>query len=203
MNVTYHSVHGAIQESTHIYIQSGLSALQHKSQTLNILEIGFGTGLNALLSFLVSEKNQQEIYYTAVEPFPVTTEEKGQLNYCEKLNHRGLPAIFNRLHNAEWEKDVTISPLFTIHKTTLQAQQFNTGIFFNLVYFDAFAPASQPELWTKDIFEKMFSLMSTQSFLVTYCSKGSVRRTMQAAGFHVTKIPGPSGKREITRAIVL
>lgn len=202
LNVSYHSIHGAIQESIHVYINAGLYGLKHPQQsgTLRIFEVGFGTGLNALLTLIESEKNKSNIYYETIEPFPVSEKEIKTLNYCQQLNRPDLQTTFENLHSCEWEKEVLISEHFTfsINNTNL----FNTSTLqpFNLIYFDAFAPGAQPELWTKEVFDKMYAMLEPGGVLVTYCSKGDVRRAMIAAGFSVEKLPGPPHKREMIRA---
>ena len=169
--------------------------------------MGFGTGLNALLT-LMEANPQLQIHYTAIELFPLTAAESTELNYCDQLNRKDLLPAFEKLHQCEWEKDIVISPHFTIHKVNTSLLNIKTSKLFpgsasdpNLIYFDAFAPAAQPELWTKEIFEMLYSILRRDGVLVTYCSKGDVRRAMLAAGFVVEKIPGPPGKREIVRAV--
>lgn len=207
MNVTYHSIHGAIQESMHVFINVGLrSGRSRRPDRLNeptryVLEMGFGTGLNALLTLIEADKLKQPIHYTAIELFPLNVDEVSQLNYCDQLNQSSYQSLFEKLHQCEWEKDIVITSQFTLHKTNSDLINFSTNQLFNLVYFDAFAPAAQPELWSKDIFEKLFGLMNEKGILVTYCSKGDVRRAMRSAGFIVEKIPGPPGKREMLRAV--
>ncbi|MFN8288840.1 MAG: tRNA (5-methylaminomethyl-2-thiouridine)(34)-methyltransferase MnmD [Chitinophagaceae bacterium] len=203
LNVTYHSVHGAIAESQHVFIQAGLLDAQILEYTgvHSILEIGFGTGLNALLSFAEAEKHKNRIYYTALEPFPLEEEKINLLNYCDLLNRPDYKPRFQKMHDCGWEEMFEISAYFrlTKHRSAL-ADLSAPDESFNIVYFDAFAPAAQPELWTKEAFEKLYRLMTPGGILVTYCSKGEVRRAMQAAGFMVEKIPGPKGKREMVRA---
>jgi tRNA U34 5-methylaminomethyl-2-thiouridine-forming methyltransferase MnmC len=213
MNVTYHSIHGAIQESEHVFIEAGLrssgrfiefelGSKNNRPGDLNaIFEMGFGTGLNALLTLIEAEKTKQKIHYTSIELFPLTKEETKTLNYCAELNRNDLLPTFNQFHECEWEKDILITPFFTFHKTNKNLTDFTVNTIFDLVYFDAFAPTVQPELWTKEIFEKIYSMISPGGILVTYCSKGDVRRAMIAAGFTVEKIPGPKGKREMLRAV--
>jgi len=203
MNVTYHSHHGAIQESRHVYINAGFNYLLDtmKIPTIHIFEVGFGTGLNALLSLIEAEKQQQAVHYTTIELHPLNEPELNSLNYIEQLKRTDLLPAFQRLHLCEWEKDVRVTPFFTIHKINNSLLNFNTPPLQNLVYFDSFAPAAQPEHWTTGVFENLFSILSPGGILVTYCSKSIVRKSMQAAGFLVTKIPGPQGKREMVRAI--
>jgi tRNA U34 5-methylaminomethyl-2-thiouridine-forming methyltransferase MnmC len=213
MNVTYHSMHGAIQESMHVFIEAGLHypegrfgrppGSDDRPPGLNILEMGFGTGLNALLTLIESEKGSQIIHYTSIELFPLNKEEIAGLNYCELLQRPDLQPVFNLLHECEWQKDIPITPVFTLRKTNTSLIDYQPGYtnHFHLVYYDAFAPLAQPELWTKEIFEKLYTLMAPEGILVTYCSKGDVRRAMQAAGFKVEKIQGPPGKREMVRSL--
>ena len=202
MQVAYHSKYGAIQESLHVFIEAGLreSVRSERQDPLRILEIGLGTGLNVLLTMIESRKIRERISYTAIEPFPLTDTEFRQLNYCMQLEKQELQPLFEELHSCEWEKDIQIIPGFTVHKIMAGLVNFSTNQFFNLIYFDAFAPGAQPELWTKEIFEKLFSMMAFNGILVTYCSKGEVRRAMLAAGFSVEKLAGPRGKREMIRA---
>jgi len=204
MNVTYHSHHGAIQESMHVFINAGLNYLVDTMSipNIHIFEVGLGTGLNALLSLIEAEKLQQPVYYTAVELYPLHETELNSLNYIEQLKRTDLLPAFQRLHQCEWERDVPISPFFTLHKQKQSLLNVTTPALHHLVYFDSFAPAAQPEHWTKEVFEKLYPILLPGGILVTYCSKSIVRKAMQAAGFVVTKIPGPHGKREMVRAII-
>jgi tRNA U34 5-methylaminomethyl-2-thiouridine-forming methyltransferase MnmC len=202
MNVSYHSVHGAIQESLHVFIGAGFqnSRRTNPVNPIRIFEMGFGTGLNALLTLIEAEKIQQPVHYTAVELFPLEQTLARSLNYCHQLNRRDLQLVFEQLHECEWEKEITVTNHFTFLKSKINLINFSTFHPFNLIYFDAFAPEAQPELWTREIFEKLYAILAAGGTLVTYCSKGDVRRAMQTAGFTVEKIPGPVGKREIVRA---
>ncbi len=194
----YHSIHGAIQESMHVFIEMGLR--YHQAQRLRILEVGFGTGLNALLTLLESGAGNTEVFYTAVEAFPLTLEEALPLNYPERL---GVPCRgnFENLHRAPWEQDVPITPTFSLKKKKADFMAISEKEAFDLVYFDAFSPRVQPELWTENLFAKMFAALDSGGILVTYSAKGSVRRALQAVGFKVERLPGPPGKREMLRAI--
>lgn len=202
MNVTYHSHHGAIQESMHVYINAGLKYISEtlKATEICIFEMGFGTGLNALLTLMEAEKNQLTIHYTTVELFPLLVDEIILLNYCEQLHRKDLEPVFQQLHQCDWEKDISITPFFTLHKIKNSLQDFTASKPQNLIFYDAFAPSAQPELWTKETFEKLYQILLPGGILVTYCSKSDVRRAMQAAGFIVEKIQGPRGKREMVRA---
>ena len=216
MGVTYHSHHGAVQESLHVFIEAGLywrlgltrqateagahngsepASGQTSKQSLHIFEMGFGTGLNAYLTALAAQRLQCPIHYTAVEKFPLSAEEASGLNYATEN-----PELFHQLHDAPWEQPVAINPLFSLHKSNADLLAFSPNEPFDLIYFDAFAPTAQPELWTEAVFSKLFNQTNPGGVLVTYCSKGVVRRAMQAAGFTVNKIPGPPGKREMVRA---
>lgn len=201
MHVTYHSVHGAIQESLHVFIHAGLyPAIEiFPSAVISIFEMGFGTGLNALLTLSEAEKLKQHIDYYALELFPLEQSQVQQLNYCQQLNTAELEPLFKMMHDANWEQEVSVSPHFKLQKSRSDLLHLHTGKRFHLVYFDAFAPSAQPELWSKEIFEKLYAILVPGGVLVTYCSKGDVRRAMQAAGFIVEKIPGPPGKREMVR----
>jgi tRNA U34 5-methylaminomethyl-2-thiouridine-forming methyltransferase MnmC len=201
MHVTYHSIHGAIQESMHVFINAGLQPLLHQFETLYIFEMGFGTGLNALLSLQQAIRYDQKIFYYAVELFPLKQNEYASLNYSSQLQDESLQSYFKFMHECEWEKEVSIHPLFILHKTNQSLLDLTAHQSFNLIFFDAFAPSAQPELWAQQVFEKMFQSLANKGVLVTYCSKGDVRRAMIAAGFKVEKLQGPPRKREMLRAI--
>jgi tRNA U34 5-methylaminomethyl-2-thiouridine-forming methyltransferase MnmC len=197
-NEQYHSKHGAIQEAYHVFIKSGLSLF--KNQELAILEIGFGTGLNALITVLEAPKMNLQIHYTGVEAYPLASEEVEQLGYGQALNDDSLTKDFNKMHASLWEIDIPISDSFVLHKQQKDFMKIEDANLFNLIYFDAFGARVQPELWTEAIFESMFNALKEGGVLVTYAAKGSVRRAMQAVGFAVERLPGPPGKREMLRA---
>ena len=199
MNVTYHSTRGALQESIHIYVQSGLQyALPNiATDTISVFEMGFGTGLNALLTLQEAVMLKRKINYYAVELFPLTIEEAKALQQDEQL---GTGNAAMQLHQAPWEQPVSINEFFTLHKTKQSLLDLSLNTSFDVIYFDAFAPNDQPELWTEALFTNLFNHLNPNGVLVTYSSKGTVRRAMQAAGFTVSKIPGPIGKAEIVRA---
>jgi tRNA U34 5-methylaminomethyl-2-thiouridine-forming methyltransferase MnmC len=204
MKLTYHSAHGAIHESTHVFIDGGLHYMAgqvNSPGTLNIFEMGFGTGLNVLLTLIETGEKKQRVFYETVETSPLEISEAILLNYCGQLQRPGLKIIFEQLHTCEWNKEIEITPCFTFKKNNTNLLDFSGNKLFNLVYFDAFAPAVQPELWTAVVFSKLYRQMETNGILVTYCSKTIVRKAMEAAGFKVTKIAGPYGKREMVRAI--
>jgi len=198
MNVTYHSRHGAVRESMHVFIDAGLN---QSVGNIRVLEMGFGTGLNALLTSIAAEQQQRGIHYETIEAFPLSPGEIAALNYCERLQRTDLLQVFQQMHQCDWAKPVIITPYFTLQKHGGTLLDFVSDQQFDLVYFDAFAPGAQPELWTMEVFTKLYKMMKPKGILVTYCSKGDVRRAMQSAGFAVEKIPGPPGKREMVRAI--
>ncbi|WP_282135574.1 tRNA (5-methylaminomethyl-2-thiouridine)(34)-methyltransferase MnmD [Seonamhaeicola maritimus] len=207
-NEQYHSKHGAIQEAYHVFIKHGLhyygqsiTETVHIEEPLNqlsILEIGFGTGLNALITLLESEKLQTKVDYVGVEAYPISQDEVSGLNYSSELNSDRL--IFDKLHEVSWEEKHQISDLFSLIKQKKFFNEINDKDIYNLIYFDAFGARVQPELWTEDIFKKMYDALKESGVLVTYSAKGSVRRAMQSVGFTVEKLPGPPGKREMLRA---
>lgn len=204
----YHSKHGAIQEAYHVFIKSGLhylynlpnSNFKDASQSLSVLEIGFGTGLNTFITLLEANKLEVNISYNGVEGYPVSAEEINQLNYASELKTNNEALLFKELHDVTWEKPHKITPNFELTKTNLFFAEIEDKNKYNLIYFDAFGARVQPELWTESIFLKMYEALQKNGVLVTYSAKGSVRRAMQAVGFEVERLPGPPGKREMLRA---
>ncbi|APA65180.1 tRNA (5-methylaminomethyl-2-thiouridine)(34)-methyltransferase MnmD [Maribacter sp. 1_2014MBL_MicDiv] len=194
----YHSKHGAIQEAYHVFIHSGLDLFENT--TVDILEIGFGTGLNALITLIEFKKRNLKINYTGVEAYPVSKDELGQLNYLEQLKSNSLKDEFATMHTSPWEKLVEVTADFRLIKEQKFFKDISKSNAFDLVYFDAFGARVQPELWTVEIFEIMFKAMKSGGYLVTYAAKGSVRRAMLEVGFLVERLPGPPGKREMLRA---
>jgi tRNA U34 5-methylaminomethyl-2-thiouridine-forming methyltransferase MnmC len=200
MGVSYHSKHGAIQESQHIFIDEGLKPLLNKHAELSIFEMGFGTGLNTLLTYITTENYPVKIYYETIETDPVAIELASSFNYTTSLNRPDLQSKFMQLHQLPWDSPQPLSDNFYFYKRRASITDILLTSTFNLVYFDAFDPVTQPALWTTTIFAKLYSTMAKDGVLVTYCSKGIVRRAMQEAGFSIEKVPGPPGKREIVRA---
>jgi tRNA U34 5-methylaminomethyl-2-thiouridine-forming methyltransferase MnmC len=196
-NEQYHSKHGAIQEAYHVFIKAGLNLFEDSS-SVSILEIGFGTGLNAFITFLESMKRNLSINYVGVEKYPLSEQEIKLLNYVSSLNASEFEDVFKKMHNLD--NKTFLKSNFSLTK---RKQDFNEIVDvneFDLIYFDAFGARVQPELWTESIFKKMFIALKNNGALVTYSAKGSVRRAMLAVGFEVEKIPGPKGKREMLRA---
>lgn len=198
----YHSKHGAIQEAYHVFIKSGLDkVLENNTNEVSILEIGFGTGLNAFITFLEGDKKNIIIDYFGVEAYPVVADEIEKLNYVSELKSAAHQAIFDAMHDTSWEEKHTISEAFQLTKRKQFFVDITDKNAFNLIYFDAFGARNQPELWTEEIFQKMYNALKTDGVLVTYAAKGSVRRAMQTVGFTVERLAGPPGKREMLRAI--
>jgi tRNA U34 5-methylaminomethyl-2-thiouridine-forming methyltransferase MnmC len=193
----YHSIHGALQESLHVFIKMGLEHVSENS--LSILEIGFGTGLNAWLTALKLTESTK-VSYHAIEKYPVNQEEIEALNYDQLAKSDEEAKLFHAMHHAPWEADVRIKPNFILKKLKMAIENIQTTNTYNLIYFDAFAPSAQPELWTETIFSAMFDALKPGGTLVTYCAKGQVKRNMKAVGFTIERLPGPPGKREMTRA---
>jgi tRNA U34 5-methylaminomethyl-2-thiouridine-forming methyltransferase MnmC len=205
-NEQYHSKHGAIQEAQHVFIKEGLQHYYSLNKNghaelvkASILEIGFGTGLNAFLTLLEADKLKTMINYVGIEAYPVSFDEIKQLNYAQLISSKH-EIIFNKLHAVSWEKEHDITSNFKLQKR----QQFFADITdvnaFDLIYFDAFGARVQPELWSKAIFESMYKALKPNGVLVTYAAIGEVKRNMQALGFTVERLQGPPGKRHMLRA---
>jgi len=197
----YHSKHGAIQEAYHVFIKHGFDYLLEQGyKQMSILEIGFGTGLNALITCMESEKLNISVDYYGVEAYPISPEEIVNMNYVTELKAESKTSLFENMHQVSWEETHKITPHFTLTKQKKFFSDINDQNTCNLIYFDAFGARVQPELWTETIFQKMYDAIKLNGILVTYSAKGSVRRAMQAVGFSVEKLPGPPGKREMLRA---
>ena len=194
----YHSKHGAIQEAQHVFIKNGLDLF--KDEKIAVLEIGFGTGLNAFITFLEAEKRALDIDYVGVEAYPVALDEVKELNYVELLDAQDQQSFFDKMHDCPWENCTAISENFHLLKREQFFKDIKDENAFNLIYFDAFGARVQPELWSEEIFATMYRALKSNGVLVTYSAKGSVRRAMQSVGFTVERLPGPPGKREMLRA---
>ena len=190
----YHSVFGARTESIHVFIDAGLN--QTTKQNIKILEIGFGTGLNALLTAL--NKAGKSIEYHSLEKYPLNDELENNLIFSPDQT-KGETVIFEKIHRAPWNETVEIIPDFKLFKIEADLLTFNFNTRYDLVFFDAFGPDVQPELWTEDVFKKIFNAMNPMGIITTYSAKGAVRRAMQSAGFEMERLPGPPKKREMLR----
>lgn len=198
LNEHYHSTHGAIQESQHVFMKMGWEQAIIDKKEISVLEIGFGTGLNAWLVMLDVKMNSARptAFYTALEAYPIHIDLARQLNYASADDTNAFMAM----HNAGWNSPQELQERFTLDKRHISLHDFTATRKYNLIFFDAFAPNIQPELWTKEVFDKMYSSLDTGGVLVTYCAKGQVRRNMIEAGFIVERLVGPPGKREMLRA---
>lgn len=203
----YHSIHGAIQEAQHVFIKTGIQHLVSQNySSISILEIGFGTGLNTLLSYLEAEKLNIKVNYTSLEAYPLDIKIINQLNYVDlisKIENKSSEEVldaFRLIHAVDWEKETKLSENFSLLKikNTLQEIKFSSA--FDLIFFDAFGPRVQPEMWTEELFSKIYAATNPKGCLVTYCAKGEVKRTLKKVGFTVETLPGPPRKREMVRA---
>lgn len=199
MDETYHSRHGALQESEYVFIEKGFSFFLERSHTdkLSILEIGFGTGLNAWLTARKAETEKKQVAYTSLETFPIPEEIWSELNYAaeDKL-------LFEKIHRAAWNEWAGVSPLFTLRKSTTSLQQATLDAdAYDIIYFDAFAPNKQPEMWELAVIKKTVDALKPGGVFVTYCAKGQLKRDLKTLGLDVESLPGPPGKREMVRAL--
>jgi len=204
LNETYHSTNGALQESEHVYINAGLvPKIASGTTEISIFEVGFGTGLNAWLTYKHIQNTSVKIIYNTIEPFPLSKEIYDALNYVKAIEDDALKRFFIRLHEAEWNKLIEVAPNFMIRKikTTLEKLKESDFDKVDLVYFDAFAPSKQAEIWLPENLQKIYDLMKKGGAMVTYCARGQVKRDLKAIGFEVETLLGPPGKKEMTRAI--
>ncbi|MCW5908373.1 MAG: tRNA (5-methylaminomethyl-2-thiouridine)(34)-methyltransferase MnmD [Chitinophagales bacterium] len=206
-NEIYHSRHGALQESLHVFVRHGLddvlqSGLPNNTSPLRIFEVGFGTGLNALLTMLEAEKKNLPIDYETIELYPIAINVIKELNYTQQLGYEFCYGPYHSLHLCRWNEWHPITPYFRFKKNNASLIEFSLpGNSLHLIYFDAFAPEHQPEMWTAEVFRKMYGALVAGGKMVTYCSKSSVQRAMKEAGFTVQKLQGPPGKREMVQAV--
>jgi tRNA U34 5-methylaminomethyl-2-thiouridine-forming methyltransferase MnmC len=194
----YHSTYGALNESMVVYIDNGLKYCNKKA--INIFELGFGTGLNAILTYIESLKNNIAINYHAIELFPVKTEIISSLDYSNTFTADEL-SVFKKIHSSIWNRDIVISENFILTKIEGDFENFRFNEKYDLIYFDAFAPDTQPNLWSKEKFQRIYNSLNPNGILTTYSSKGIVKQNLRAAGFNVSRLPGPNGKRHIIRAV--
>lgn len=199
----YHSRFGAYTESNHVFIQKGLMDVlsANAGDSVSIFEMGFGTGLNALLTGVVAQKRQIRLEYYSVEQLPLEKEVWSRLNHADFVSEE-YRTMFEAIHRAPWNEFQDIHPYFQLYKAKGKLESLNWQSLedFQLIYYDAFAPNAQPELWEEEVFEKMYAILAKGGMLCTYCAKGQVKRNLKAVGFEVESLPGPPGKREMTRA---
>ena len=196
INDSYHSKYGAINESKHIFINNGLKRISKKK--IRVLEIGFGTGLNALLTQLYCDKKEQNIIYHTIDNLPLKKDTYSSLNYCDQLKID--KDIFLKIHNSLWENEIKLSNFFVLKKINCDFTKKLFNEKYDLIYFDAFSPSKQPEMWVLNNFKKLYNCLNSNGLLITYSSKGDVKRTIKEVGFNVFSVEGPTGKREITLA---
>lgn len=194
----YHSTHGAIQEAKHVFIKNGLDILKNQD-SISILEIGFGTGLNAFITFLETV-NKEKVNYVGVEAYPISSEEIAQMNYVTQLQATQYQVVFDKMHSCDWESQQKITDNFTLTKRKQFFQDIEDKEQYDLIYFDAFGFPLQPELWSEAIFKKMYEALLPKGTLVTYACRSSIKNAMLSVGFSIEKLPGAPGKREMLRA---
>lgn len=197
----YHSKHGAVQESQVVFIEAALHHQMEQHQTLSILEMGFGTGLNAFLTYLEAQRYALTIAYTGIEAYPIPLALAQELNYIKALEATpNDQAAFLQMHTYQ-DTRLSLSDRFSFCKQVQSFEHLDAIAEYDIIYYDAFAPAVQPQLWEEEAFQRAFQALRPGGVLTTYCAKGVVKRTLKAVGFVIEALPGPIGKREITRAI--
>jgi tRNA U34 5-methylaminomethyl-2-thiouridine-forming methyltransferase MnmC len=203
LDESYHSTHGAIGESKHVFIENGLNYLFEKEQKehINIFEVGFGTGLNALLCAVYAHEHHIHIRYEGIEAFPLSGPEIQKLNYAELIKNPLSKKFFQRTHAAPWDQWVDVSSSFRLKKVKNTMSNFTSAASFDICFFDAFAPSKQPEMWEPPVLQKVRDLLVPNGVFVTYCAKGQLKRDLNNIGFLVESLPGPPGKFEMVRAI--
>jgi tRNA U34 5-methylaminomethyl-2-thiouridine-forming methyltransferase MnmC len=198
LHETYHSRHGALTESRHVFIDNGLASVSQSGDPIRVLEVGFGTGLNALLTWLFARATERPVHYTGIEPFPVGEPTWRHLNYGITLN---AEREFTTLHQVPWNDLHDLDPFFQFYKLKKSVEEFEAaGPLYDVVYYDAFAPEKQPEMWSSQTLGVVVESIRSGGIFVTYCAQGQFRRNLRALGMHVERLPGPPGKREMTRA---
>lgn len=198
LDETYHSSHGAVQEAIHVFIKHGIQLLEQDE--IRVFEMGFGTGLNALLSYIESEKSNKKIHYSGIEAYPVNFDIAIQMDYCSLVG-REHQSKFEQLHKVDWDCENQLSGQFSFEKIHAKIEDYvPSKEQFDIVFYDAFGPRAQSAMWEPFILRKMHDLLKPNGFLVTYCAKGQVKRDLRSIGFEVESLPGPPGKREMTRA---
>lgn len=198
LDETYHSSHGAVQEAMHVFIQHGIRKLEQDK--IRVFEMGFGTGLNSLLACIEAAKLNKKIHYTGIEAYPVSIEIANQMDYCSLIG-TGYSPQFEQLHTSDWNIENQLSDLFSFEKIHQKIEDYcSEKEQFDIVFYDAFGPRAQEDMWAVEILQKMYDMLKPSGFLVTYCAKGQVKRDLRSIGFEIEALPGPPGKREMTRA---
>lgn len=201
LDENYHSIHGAINEANHVFIKNGLEFVAENKSEISIFEMGFGTGLNALVTRNYALKNNLIISYTSVENHPLSYDLCEKLNYDKKIISNNLNSFYESLHLSKWNSSIELEKDFFLHKIEGEIESINLAKKYDLIYFDAFGPRAQSDMWTIEIFQKLFNALNTNGVFVTYCAKGQVRRDLESVGFKIERLPGPPGKREMLRGI--
>lgn len=203
LDETYHSTHGAITESNHVFIENGLHYLCERTESKNIklFELGFGTGLNTLLSAIYAEEHHIHLQYESIEAFPLNSLETQQLNYPELINNPISKEVFTVIHESAWNQWIDVSTNFQLKKVKNTITKYTAQESFDVCFFDAFAPSKQPEMWEAPILQKVSDLLVPNGIFVTYCARGQLKRDLKSIGFEVDSLPGPPGKFEMVRAI--
>ncbi len=195
---TYHSVHGAIQEALHVYIKNGYERIN--KEECRVLEMGFGTGLNALLTFINAKSLGRKVVYHGIEGFPLNNGEVEGLNYTSDGDMYEFEEVFESLHSLEWEREIGLTEFFSLKKVESKFESLYLNQEYDLIYFDVFGYPYQPELWSEAIFEKMYAALNENGLLVTYACRGVIKSAMKKVGFEIEVCPGPPGKREMLLA---
>jgi tRNA U34 5-methylaminomethyl-2-thiouridine-forming methyltransferase MnmC len=204
LNENYHSYHGAYAEAVHVFIETGLRSAFDSFEKVNIFEVGFGTGLNATLAYQFASHHSKPVSYTGIEKYPLDKSIVDQLNYKEFWKQAELDVTFDQMHSVTWNEACLMHPFFTFKKLNGAVQDYTfEPNYYHLIFFDAFAPEKQPDMWTVDLFKQLYGCLQTKGALVTYCAKGQFKRDLKAAGFEVETLPGPPGKREMVRGVKL
>lgn len=203
LNETYHSTRGALGESQHVFIKEGLdywitSREAKTDRVVRVLEVGLGTGLNALLTAQYGEKTQQKIHFTSLEPFPIPKTVYAQLNYGQTSE---AVKLLKAIHESKWEQPVLLNDVCTLHKTKMRLEDFEEADQYDIIYFDAFAPSKQPEVWSLANLRTCYEALTSQGILTTYCAQGQFKRNLSEVGFQVESLQGAMGKKEMVRAL--
>lgn len=200
LNEHYHSVHGAITESLHVFIENGFKKINKPE--VKIIEMGFGTGLNVFLTFVESSKRKVKVYYNSIDLFPLEKEVVDNLNYTDILQlDDSLKDVYKKFHEYLWNEEYKVNDYFVFRKSLIDVTQNDINGEYDIVYYDAFAPSKQPEVWSEEVLKKFYNILCKGGILTTYCASGKVKRTLQNIGFEVQTLPGPPNKREMINAI--